>query len=92
MVKVYTSDKKDVVANVIGTDLNLTVSRVTVSDMIAIFSYFMNLIDGFGNVDDIDNLSNRRIRCVGELIQTQFRIGLTKMAKISLKNECYNRY
>ena len=65
MVKVYTSEKKDVVSNVIGTDLNLTVSRVTVSDMLAIFSYFMNLMDGFGNVDDID----------------QFRIGLTKMAK-----------
>ncbi len=81
MVKVYTNEKKDVVSNVIGTDLNLTVSRVTVSDMLAIFSYFMNLMDGFGNVDDIDNLSNRRIRCVGELIQTQFRIGLTKMAK-----------
>lgn len=38
-------------------------------------------MDGFGGVDDIDHLSNRRIRCVGELIQTQFRIGLTKMAK-----------
>ena len=81
MVKVYANDKKDVISNVIGTDLNLSVSRVTISDMIAIFSYFMNLMDGFGSVDDIDNLSNRRIRAVGELIQTQFRIGLTKMAK-----------
>ena len=41
----------------------------------------MNLMDGFGDIDDIDHLSNRRIRCVGELIQTQFRIGLTKMVK-----------
>ena len=81
MVKVYANEKKDVISNVIGTDLNLSVSRVTISDMIAIFSYFMNLMDGFGTVDDIDNLSNRRIRAVGELIQTQFRIGLTKMAK-----------
>ncbi len=81
MVKVYANEKKDVISNVIGTDLNLSVSRVTISDMIAIFSYFMNLMDGFGSVDDIDNLSNRRIRAVGELIQTQFRIGLTKMAK-----------
>ena len=80
-VKVYATNKKDVISNVIGTDLNLTVSRVTISDMVAIFSSFMNLMDGFGTTDDIDHLSNRRIRSVGELIQTQFRIGLTKMAK-----------
>jgi DNA-directed RNA polymerase subunit beta len=81
IVKVYADDKKQVVSNVIGTDLNLTIARVTTSDIVAIFSYFMNLMDGFGDVDDIDHLSNRRIRCVGELIQTQFRIGLTKMSK-----------
>ncbi|MFA7223073.1 MAG: DNA-directed RNA polymerase subunit beta, partial [Bacilli bacterium] len=81
LVKVYADDKRQKVANVIGTDLNLTIARVTISDIAAIFSYFMNLMDGFGDVDDIDHLSNRRIRCVGELIQTQFRIGLTKMAK-----------
>jgi len=81
IVKVYVSDKKDQAANIIGTDLNLTASRVTISDIVATFSYFMNIIDGFGDTDDIDHLGNRRIRCVGELIQTQFRIGLTKMAK-----------
>ncbi|NMV82294.1 MAG: DNA-directed RNA polymerase subunit beta, partial [Erysipelotrichia bacterium] len=75
------SDKKDVTANIIGTDLNQTLPRVTISDIVATFSYFMNVIDGFGDTDDIDHLGNRRIRCVGELIQTQFRIGLTKMAK-----------
>ena len=41
----------------------------------------MNLMDGFGDTDDIDNLSNRRIKCVGELIQNQFRIGLSKLTK-----------
>ncbi|MFA5480981.1 MAG: DNA-directed RNA polymerase subunit beta, partial [Bacilli bacterium] len=81
IVKVYVGDKKDQTANIIGTDLNLTIARVTISDIVATFSYFMNVIDGFGDTDDIDHLGNRRIRCVGELIQTQFRIGLTKMAK-----------
>jgi DNA-directed RNA polymerase subunit beta len=81
VVSVYVNDKKDVKANIIGTDLNQTLSRVTISDIVATFSYFMNVVDGFGDTDDIDHLGNRRIRCVGELIQTQFRIGLTKMAK-----------
>ena len=81
IVKVYVDDKMDQVQNIIGTDLNLTVQCVTFSDIIAIFSYFMNIMAGFGDVDDIDNLSNRRIRCVGELIQSQFRLGLTKMIK-----------
>ena len=81
IVKVYTNEKKEFVSNIIGTDLNLAVTRVTISDMIAVFSYFMNLMDGFGSVDDIDHLSNRRVRCVGELLQNQFRMGLTKMAK-----------
>lgn len=81
IVKVYTNDNKDTVANIIGTDLNLTLSRVTISDMVATFSYFMNIQDGIGKTDDIDHLGNRRIRCVGELIQNQFRVGLAKMVK-----------
>ena len=81
MVKVYLDEKMNEVQNVVGTDLNLTVECLTFSDIIAIFSYLMNIMAGFGDVDDIDNLGNRRVRCVGELIQTQFRIGLTKMVK-----------
>ncbi len=81
IVKVYAGDKRDRVVNVIGTDLNETISRVTIPDMIATFSYFMNIQDGIGIFDDIDHLGNRRIRCVGELIQNQFRVGLSKMAK-----------
>lgn len=81
IVKVYANDKKEVVTNVIGTDLNLTIKRVTISDIIAVFSYFMNIMDGIGSTDDIDHLGNRRVRCVGELIQNQFRVGLSKMSK-----------
>jgi len=80
-IKVYADDKMDKVETIVGNDLNSTVECVTFSDIVAIFSYLMNVIAGFGDVDDIDNLGNRRIRCVGELIQTQFRIGLTKMVK-----------
>lgn len=89
VVKVYANDKEgDKVVKIVGTDLNLTgvrggkeVTRVTISDMIACFSYFCNIQDGIGNTDDIDHLGNRRVRCVGELLQTQFRIGLNKMSK-----------
>ena len=81
LVKVYADEKKTIVSNVIGTDLHSTVSYVTMSDIFAIFSYFLNVIDGFGETDDIDHLGNRRIRCVGELVQNQFRVGLAKMVK-----------
>jgi len=82
IVKVYAHDKKgDRVVSIIGTDLNQTLSRVTISDMFACFSYFCNIMDGIGQTDDIDHLGNRRVRCVGELMQNQFRIGLSKMSK-----------
>ena len=81
IVKVYNNDREKKVCNIVGTDLNGTASYVTISDIIACFSYFLNVMDGFGDTDDIDHLGNRRIRCVGELIQNQFRLGLAKMVK-----------
>ena len=81
IVKVYQTEKKEKVVNVIGTDLNLDVDHVVIPDIIATLSYFMNVIEGFGETDDIDHLGNRRIRCVGELIQNQFRIGLSRMER-----------
>ena len=81
LVKVYNNDKKEKVCNIIGTNLHSVATRVTISDIIAVFSYFLNIQEGFGTTDDIDHLSNRRIRPVGELIQNQFRVGLAKMAK-----------
>ncbi len=81
ILKVYTTEKKDKVTNIIGTDLNCDSDHVIMPDMIATISYFMNVMDGFGDTDDIDHLGNRRIRCVGELIQNQFRIGLSRMER-----------
>jgi len=80
-VKVYTGSNNEYVTNIIGTDLTSDASCSTLSDFIALFSYFVNIQNNIGKVDDIDHLSNRRIRSVGELIQNQFRMGLGKMAK-----------
>ena len=55
---------------------------ITTEDMIASISYLLNLDYGIGNIDDIDHLGNRRIRCVGELLQNQFRIGLTRLERV----------
>ncbi len=54
---------------------------ITISDMIALYSYMLSMLDGVGSTDEIDMLGNRRIRTVGELIQNQFRIGLSRMEK-----------
>ena len=56
--------------------------HITTEDMIASISWLLNLSHGLGKADDIDHLSNRRIRCVGELLQNQFRIGLTRLERV----------
>jgi len=55
---------------------------ITREDIIAAVSYLLNLMEGHGNVDDIDHLGNRRLRSVGELLQNQFRIGLSRMERV----------
>ena len=55
---------------------------ITINDIIASISYLLNLMDGHGHKDDIDQLGNRRIRSVGELLQNQFRIGLSRMERV----------
>ena len=56
--------------------------HITIQDIMASISYVMQLDYGYGNVDDIDHLGNRRIRSVGELLQNQFRIGLSRMERV----------
>ena len=77
-----TTEEKDLV-KVIGERIDeLVPKHITTEDMIASISYLLNLAHGVGNVDDIDHLANRRIRCVGELLQNQFRIGLTRLERV----------
>ena len=67
---------------VIGNDYELDVKRLTISDVYASVSYYLNLLHGVGNFDEIDHLGNRRIRQVGELLQNQFRIGVSRMERV----------
>ena len=60
----------------------LVPKHITTEDIIASISYLLNLDHGIGVIDDIDHLGNRRIRCVGELLQNQFRIGITRLERV----------
>ncbi|MFY9358187.1 MAG: DNA-directed RNA polymerase subunit beta [Bacillota bacterium] len=55
---------------------------LTRDDIIAAVNYFLGLTKGVGTIDDIDHLGNRRVRCVGELLQNQFRVGLARMERV----------
>ncbi len=81
-VKVASIQDPDHIVKVLGVDPLNKKRTVTISDMIAFYSYEMNMMDGIGSVDDIDQLGNRRIRTVGELIQNQVRVGLARMERV----------
>ena len=61
---------------------DLTPKHITIDDMFASINYLICLANGVGSLDDIDHLGNRRLRCVGELLQNQFRIGLARMERV----------
>jgi len=77
-----TTDENDLVKTIGERIDELVPKHITTEDMIASISYLLDLSHGVGNVDDIDHLANRRIRCVGELLQNQFRIGLTRLERV----------
>lgn len=79
-IKVETADGH--VVNLIGIDPLNDKHTITMSDMYALYNYELTMFDGVGSQDDIDMLANRRIRTVGELIQNQFRIGLSRMERV----------
>ncbi|MFW8052272.1 DNA-directed RNA polymerase subunit beta [Vagococcus fluvialis] len=83
VIKVLSPKDPERVVNVIGNgNLEDKVKTVRPADIISTMSYFLNLQEGIGAVDDIDHLGNRRIRSVGELLQNQFRIGLSRMERV----------
>ncbi len=75
-----TDKKKKLI--VMGNDQSIDIKRLTISDVYASVSYYLNLLHGVGNYDEIDHLGNRRIRQVGELLQNQFRIGVSRMERV----------
>lgn len=80
-VKIYKDEKKDNVLKVLGT-YEVSEPNITIADILASISYFLNLTDGVGYLDDIDHLGNRRVRSIGELLQNQFRVGLIRMERV----------
>ena len=75
-------DEEELRENISARRDELIPKHITIDDIIATVSYFLNLCDGVGTIDDIDHLGNRRIRSVGELLQNQFRIGFTRMERV----------
>ena len=77
-------DKKDETKTIkiIGNDNNIDEKRLTISDIYGAVSYYLNLLDNIGNIDEIDHLGNRRVRQVGELIQNQFKVGMARMERV----------
>ena len=76
------TDKKDLVKMIEERMEELVPKHITTEDMLASINYLLNLSHGLGRPDDIDHLANRRIRSVGELLQNQFRIGLTRLERV----------
>ena len=82
VVKVYSKLNPEKIVKVIGNDQSIDEKRLTISDIYASVSYYLNLLEGIGNFDEIDHLSNRRVKQVGELLQNQFRIGVSRIERV----------
>lgn len=82
-INVYSPVDDGKVVKVIANGvIDKSVKHITPADIISSINYFMNLLHGIGSTDDIDHLGNRRLRSVGELLQNQFRIGLSRMERV----------
>ncbi len=81
-IKVFDKNQPDKVVKILGIDVNVEERRLTIPDIYTAINYYLNLHDGIGNTDEIDNLGNRRVRQVGELIENQFRVGMARMERV----------
>jgi len=82
-VKVFSPEEDGKIITILGNgNIDKSVKHITPEDIIASINYFINLLHGVGSTDDIDHLGNRRLRSVGELLQNQFRIGLSRMERV----------
>ena len=81
-VLVYDKNNEQAKIKIIGNDQSIDSRRLTISDIYASVSYYLNLLDDIGSIDEIDHLGNRRVRQVGELIQNQFRTGMVRMERV----------
>ena len=83
LLEEHAGDTKEELANAIKKDIHeLIPKHVTKEDIFASINYCMHLEEEIGTKDDIDHLGNRRIRAVGELLQNQYRIGLSRMERV----------
>jgi len=82
-VKIFAPDDETKIISILSNGyIDKSVKHITPADIIASINYFINLLHGVGSTDDIDHLGNRRLRSVGELLQNQFRIGLSRMERV----------
>ena len=78
----YADDEEGMKAAIRTRLDDLMPKHIIVDDMLASVNYLTGLACGVGHKDDIDHLGNRRLRCVGELLQNQFRIGFSRMERV----------
>ncbi|TFD99333.1 MULTISPECIES: DNA-directed RNA polymerase subunit beta [Jeotgalibacillus] len=81
-IQVPNSDSGQEINVISNAYVDDSVKNITIADIVSSISYFFNLLHGVGLTDDIDHLGNRRLRSVGELLQNQFRIGLSRMERV----------
>jgi DNA-directed RNA polymerase subunit beta len=82
-INVFSPNEEGKIIPIISNGLvDKSVKHITPADIISSINYFINLLHGVGSTDDIDHLGNRRLRSVGELLQNQFRIGLSRMERV----------